>query len=1049
MKDLERKALSALRFDWAPTYEDVWSPLETHVKGLNDDVAATVLDSFTEAHKSQSRSPLGVAITGRSGAGKTHLLGWLRDQVQHDGGYFFLVGLLQGKDFWQNIVHALLSGLQRPASEGDQLATMLRRLGAHIDLTPDLTDQIAGVRPITPEGLDQFVRALRRADRQVGRDCQHTARSLVLMCATDFDAQDVGVAYLLSQDETDPAERAKWGISSGRKEAQQVATEMSCLLALTGPSVLAVDQIDTLIAQSARTTDERDDRTADADQDLLMEQIGGGLMELREKMHRTLTVVACFASTWQQIGRRAVGSVSARFRDATHLARIPSADVGRALVEARFRPRFESQGFTPPYPTWPVSPEAFADAPRLTPRQLLEYIDAHVRNCLRTGNVTALARLDEAPSDATTIDEPAAPDELARLDARFAALRDRADTVAALDRHTEDTAMPPLLSAALRAWILEQGADGRFNVEVGEGRLPARHAWLREKLDESTEDERHWSFRAVAGPHHKTVINRVTRLRGVAALDLAVPKRKVYLLRTGKWSTGPVTQLKIQEFQDDGGVVLPADPRDLEVFAALGTMLGENDPGLSAWLRERRPAGRTQLLTAVFGPPRTDAGRDPGPGQHPDPGGDPGPGRGITSPEHPAEVEPGTLPLGSTAEDGVMLRVRLEALRKHAVILAGSGSGKTVLIRRLVEECALHGVSSIVLDPNNDLARLGDPWPEPPVTWSDGDAAKAEDYFAGTDVVVWTPRREAGRPLSFQPLPDFAAVFDDPDEFGLALDTAVAALAPRARMNGTTAKAERGRAVLREALAYYARQRQSGLNGYVDLLADLPDDVTQLGKARAIAEDMAQTLTAAMINDPLFGGSGVPLDPDALLTPAPGKRARISVISFIGLPSNEQRQSFVNQLQMALFSWIKRHPVGDRPLGGLFVMDEAQTLAPSGAITACTESTLALASQARKYGLGLIFATQAPRGIHNRIIGNAATQFYGFLNSPVQIAAAKEIAAAKSSGVVDISRLSAGQFYAVGEGVPFQKVVMPMCLSHHPPAPLTAEEVLVRARESP
>jgi DNA helicase HerA-like ATPase len=148
---------------------------------------------------------------------------------------------------------------------------------------------------------------------------------------------------------------------------------------------------------------------------------------------------------------------------------------------------------------------------------------------------------------------------------------------------------------------------------------------------------------------------------------------------------------------------------------------------------------------------------------------------------------------------------------------------------------------------------------------------------------------------------------------------------------------------------------------------------------------------------------------------------------------------------MALFAWIKRHPASGRPLGGLLVMDEAQTLAPSGAMTASTESTLALASQARKYGLGLIFATQAPRGIHNRIVGNAATQFYGFLNSPTQIAAAKEMAAAKASVIVDISRLSAGQFYAVGEGLPFQKVAMPMCLSYHPASALTAEEVLARA----
>jgi DNA helicase HerA-like ATPase len=127
-------------------------------------------------------------------------------------------------------------------------------------------------------------------------------------------------------------------------------------------------------------------------------------------------------------------------------------------------------------------------------------------------------------------------------------------------------------------------------------------------------------------------------------------------------------------------------------------------------------------------------------------------------------------------------------------------------------------------------------------------------------------------------------------------------------------------------------------------------------------------------------------------------------------------------------------------------MDEAQTIAPSGPMTASTQSTLVLASQARKYGLGLLFATQAPKGLHNRIPGNAATQFVGFLNSPVQIAAAQEIARAKGGAVSDISRLRAGQFYAAVEGAGFQPVVTPYCLSHHPPSPLTTEEVLARAR---
>jgi DNA helicase HerA-like ATPase len=405
--------------------------------------------------------------------------------------------------------------------------------------------------------------------------------------------------------------------------------------------------------------------------------------------------------------------------------------------------------------------------------------------------------------------------------------------------------------------------------------------------------------------------------------------------------------------------------------------------------------------------------------------------------------------LGRAVAGGRPVGVGLEALRKHVAIFAGSGSGKTVLIRRLVEECALRGVSAIVLDPNNDLARLGDAWPEPPIEWGEGDRAQAAAYLAGTDVVVWTPRRTQGRPLVFQPLPDFASVADDADEFAEAVDVALASLAPRAKLTGTTVRAHRGQAVLREALAYYGRSGRRSLQGLIDVLSELPEGVSALDNAAKIAADVAQSLLAARVTDPLFSGEGTPMDPGLLLTPPAGKRARVSVISLVGLPSDEQRQSFVNQLQMELFAWVKKHPAGDRPLGGLFVMDEAQTFAPSGATTACTRSTLALASQARKYGLGLVFATQAPKGLHNQIPGNAATQLYGMLNSSTQIAAAKEMALAKGGRVDDISGLTTGRFYVATEGRPFVKAQTPLCLTHHPKSPLTTEEVIERARRQP
>ncbi len=204
------------------------------------------------------------------------------------------------------------------------------------------------------------------------------------------------------------------------------------------------------------------------------------------------------------------------------------------------------------------------------------------------------------------------------------------------------------------------------------------------------------------------------------------------------------------------------------------------------------------------------------------------------------------------------MHVDLEALRKHTAIFAGSGSGKTVLIRRIVEECALQGVSSIILDPNNDLSRLGSPWPDGERSWSQEDRAKADEYLEHTEVVVWTPRRQNGRPLAFQPLPDFASVVDDADEFDAAVESAVAALAPRAKVDGKSATADKARAVLKQALEYFGGERPHGnLDQFVALLEDLPEDISNLRNATKIAADLAENLKASMANDPLFGGGRV------------------------------------------------------------------------------------------------------------------------------------------------------------------------------------------------
>ncbi|HCT75248.1 MAG TPA: AAA family ATPase [Micromonosporaceae bacterium] len=1033
----QRKALSALKFNAAPVPDDVWRTSPFHVDSLHPDVLEHILDGFDHDKIGDDGNPLGIVVQGIAGSGKSHLLGWVRERTQASGGYFFLISLLDGALFWKSAALAIIDGLQRRyLDKHSQLTVFLDRLCRLLDVSDDTATAVTGKTPVTREQLREFTTALSEFDDRVSLTCDQTARAMILLASPMRSMQDIGYTYLQSLTEMNDGERRTWGIHPDAKLPHQIVKEMSQLLALTGTSVIAIDEIDTLIAQAATST-KTPAAGESSEQTALINQIADGLLTLRNTAVGTLTVVTCLPSTWTLLSSKSAKSFRDRFHPATTLAAVPSAPVALEILAKRFHLRFEQVGFTPPHATWPIKPEALNGLHELTPRALISRVNAHIRACLQLNVVIEMTDWNQTIEQSDDHKDQPAEDG---LDRRFAALKSAANVAAATGPDTEDVEMCSLLEAGLTAWIQEIGPQKHeFTLDSRQSGKYPLHARLRQVLDSDRDDEQHWSFRAICHSHGNAILPRIQAARTSAGLSKGITKRKLVLLRNIAWNKGARNQQVLQEFTTDGGITLNISDGDLRTFAALRQMLTDQQPGLEAWLQTVRPAGNTTLLRTVLGEVAAAAGTDSAPQT---------PGQSLFESVRPI-IDNTFIAIGGGVLDDKPLRIEIESLRKHTAIFAGSGSGKTVLIRRLIEECALRGVSTIVLDPNNDLARLGDAWPTPPPSWPPGDASLATDYLHNTDVVIWTPRRQAGRPLSFQPLPNFHGVLNDPDELASAIDAAVASLAPRAKVDGNTAKAVRGQAVLNEGLVAFARQRGDGIKAFIGYLTALPEGVSQLEDAEKIAFEMSQNLTAAMVTDPLFGGGGAPADPGDLLTPKAGKRARISVISFVGLPSEQQRQSFVNQLQMALFAWIKQNPANDRPLGGLLVMDEAQTLAPSGAMTACTASTLALASQARKYGLGLVFATQAPKGLHNRISGNAATQFYGLLNAPAQIDAAREMARAKGGDITDISRLSSGQFYASGDGFQLRKVQMPLCLSHHPASPLTAEEVIQRAQEGP
>ncbi|HEX3786656.1 MAG TPA: DUF87 domain-containing protein [Pseudonocardiaceae bacterium] len=1018
MSDQQRQALARLRFNSADTPDNVWRTPPAHVDSLYTRADNRILAGILDAKESSGPSPIGLALQGQKGVGKTHLLGSVRRIVQDQGGYFFLIDLTTGPAFWEDVAQAMRSELLRRNDGGElQLTELLRRLCDQAEVPDPVAKAILGQVPLTPDDLSDFLGAVRRVDPQVAVECGDTIRALVLYGSSDSDQNTIGKDYLAGW--PDRARRS-WGISPQAKPHRAIVADISRVLALTGPSVIAIDQLDSLIDKGRNSTDER---VTDPELSGELGLIADGLMQLREVTRRTLSMVACLPNTWKLLNSAATDTVEDRFTETPILGGIADPRLGRALVEKWLGVIYRPIDFTPPHPIWPVAPSAFGQSWRTyTPRQLLRRIQEHAETCLY-GEIRELAAFDEEV-EVTEAPRPAGPEPsyFAELDRRFAELRAAADVGPALTEDTENAVMPDLLQAALRSWITEVGNDDKsWETEPPPNGGAQLHAGLRRTIDEEGDVAERWMFRSIASRHGNALLRRVREARAAAGVRSGARNRHLVLIGHGVdgWQ-GPKTTAEVGDLVRAGNPRLEITEDDVRTFSALKEMLTAQSYELLDWLVARKPASRTTFLREIL----------PNPSQN--------------RPNHQETRPPpaGEIVLGMDGE----IRIELESLRKHAVIFAGSGTGKTVLLRRIVEECASRGVSAIVLDPNNDLARLGEAWPQPPADWRPGDAASAAEYLANTEVVVWTPGRAGGRPLSFHPLPDFAGVRDDADEFTAAVEAAVARLVPHARVGGTAKTALRGRAVLREAMTHYAQQEERSLSGFVDMLAELPEGVSKLNTATTMAADLAETLRAAMVNDPLLGGAGAPADPAALLTPTSGKRARISVISFIGLPTEEQRQGFVSQLQLEVFAWIKRNPAADRPLAGLFVMDEAQTIAPSGGWTASTQSTILLASQARKYGLGLLLATQAPKGVHNQVIGNATTQFFGRLNSPAQIAAANELARAKGSAIGDISQLERGQFYVTGETFGFRRMRAPLCLSYHPPGPLRLEEVLDRAR---
>ena len=202
--------------------------------------------------------------------------------------------------------------------------------------------------------------------------------------------------------------------------------DLARLLALTGPTVLAVDQLDALMAQSrARAAPTR--RIAPL---RLLNQVaeradGAARADAADadpgRLHPRHLAAASETST--------LSPAADRFTVVQMKGAMPGAEVAEMLVAKHLTGLYGDAGYTAPYPTWPVRPEAFT-RPRRPPLHAAAAAGpgrrAHPAAAWSPVSWSSWRRSTSEPAVAPPpppIDDAA----LAELDRRFAEYRAAAD----------------------------------------------------------------------------------------------------------------------------------------------------------------------------------------------------------------------------------------------------------------------------------------------------------------------------------------------------------------------------------------------------------------------------------------------------------------------------------------------------------------------------------------------------------------------------------------------------------------------------------------------
>lgn len=326
-------------------------------------------------------------------------------------------------------------------------------------------------------------------------------RALVLFACDHVDVNDLGYKWLQGL-VIDEEELGVFGFRQRNQAPSRIIRGLSWLLSLTGPSVLALDQLDAIVAEhelargepNAESPSEQQRRSLS-----IIQGIAGGLLGLRDLTRRTLSVVSSLEATWDILHGQTLVSMSDRFDSKLLLKPGSGPEALKELVVGRLRPAYERHGYTPPYASFPYGESFFDQYRRNTPRELLKACEAHRKACRKAEAVTEAGDRPPLPPP------PPPPDWKQTIAARLADLARQANPD---DLFVDDSEalQDAIIETACDALILENPVPESVFAKVdkdfmGTGSYDPLHARIRLILTDESERERHHSFRFLEKPH--------------------------------------------------------------------------------------------------------------------------------------------------------------------------------------------------------------------------------------------------------------------------------------------------------------------------------------------------------------------------------------------------------------------------------------------------------------------------------------------------------------------------------------------------------------------